>query len=345
MFIHLSAGRWTQGVDGWFTRRPRVWPSYARGQPRQGSEGRGCAGFRRVWTGSARGPGTDCPFCFRRPRAPCQDHLWGVTHLLLCSLQPQAAPWKAGNAGPLLLRLSHPRPQGRPHSRVQPRRAAWRVLLLRPEEQEDGTGVPEWRPGRTRTSPLPSLAPWRGESRSAPGTATTPGPPGSMAKPRRRGSGLLRPPKPDTSAFRAAPRPVHGCRPDLRVVALTAGRVWPDPAPPGEVLTACPGSPPLSPAASRGAWPGKHRLREVPLPAPRAQARFAVVGRVFRGLRGRVWSGCRGPASAAVLRPPRGAASLARGPPDPRRAQGRRGGPGNPRAMPPPARRPQAAAR
>ncbi|CAI9179023.1 unnamed protein product [Rangifer tarandus platyrhynchus] len=41
-------------------------------------------------------------------------------------------------------------------------------------------------------------------SRSAPGTATTPGPPGSMAKPRRRGSGLLRPPKPNTSAFEAA---------------------------------------------------------------------------------------------------------------------------------------------
>lgn len=83
--------------------------------------------------------------------------------MLLCSLQPRAAPWKAGNAGPLLLVSHHPRPQRRPHARVQPRRAAWRVLLLRPEEEEDGTGVPEWRPRRTRTSPLPSLTAWRRE--------------------------------------------------------------------------------------------------------------------------------------------------------------------------------------
>lgn len=89
-------------------------------------------------------------------------------------------------------------------------------------------------------------------SRSAPGTAALPGPPGSMAEPRGLGSGLLHPPEPDTSAFGPAPRPVHGCRPDLRVVTLTAGRIWPDSAPPGEVLPACSGSPSPYPAASGG---------------------------------------------------------------------------------------------
>lgn len=62
------------------------------------------------------------------------------------------------------------------------------------------------------------------------------------------------------------------------------GRVWPNAAPPGSVLR----DPPHPvPRCLWGAWPVKHRFREAPLPAPRAQARFAVVGRVFRGLRGR----------------------------------------------------------
>lgn len=86
-----------------------------------------------------------------------------------------------------------------------------------------------------------------------------------MAEPRGLGSGLLHPPEPDTSAFGLAPRPVHSCRPDLRVVTLTAGHIWPDSAPPGEVLPACSGSPLPVP---RCLWGGLACKAQVPRGAP-----------------------------------------------------------------------------
>ena len=48
---------------------------------------------------------------------------------------PGQRPGRQGTRGPSCSVSHHPRPQRRPHARVQPRRAAWRVLLLRPEEE------------------------------------------------------------------------------------------------------------------------------------------------------------------------------------------------------------------
>lgn len=210
-------------------------------------------------------------------------------------------------------------------------KGSWRELLLRRGEREDGTGVPEV--GGRKDTHQPATLPGSVAGREAlclrasvrsrlsrPTRAS-----GEHGRASRAGArSAVPPPEPDTSALGLTPRPGHSCKgPDLRVVALGAGASGPAPPLRGR----CSGTPPRPPLPL-GAGPVKHRVSRAPLPRSGRQARFAVAGRVLRGLRGR---GAWVPGSRPLLRcsEPHGERPLGRVGPQMLRGPGvAEGGPG-----------------
>lgn len=209
--------------------------------------------------------------------------------MLPCSLQPRAAPWKAGNAGPLLLSPRTTRGPRGSHTQGSSREGLRGVSCScgrrggrwdrRPRVAAGkDTHQPATLPGRVATGgplleglgPLQARPPHQGLRGAWPSLAGW----GPVCCTLLSPTPLLwdRPPAPATAAR------VQTC-----AWWRWARGVWPNPAPPGSVL----GDPHPVPHCLWGAGPVKHRFQEAPLPAPRAQARFAVAGRVLRGLRGR----------------------------------------------------------
>ena len=217
----------------------RVWSRCVRGGPGQGSEGGGHARASGQTMGarwdSRGGPGTDSVLSVPdRPRAWCQDHLSGVTHLPLCRPQPWAAPWEGGGRQapscsaspnprvPTRLETLLPWPEGRPDARITGPAAKSRAVKGTGQASPGGDQA-----GRTRALGAPG-----GSRRTSAGDR---GPPrvrphhdllGSAAEPcrRRRVWPLL--PGPKTSAFGTSPRTsqdrhtslpsVRCCRRDLQ---------------------------------------------------------------------------------------------------------------------------------
>ena len=121
-----------EGTDG--PHAARCLAQLRSGVPRSGQRGLRLRWW--VWTGSAQGPGTDSILSVSADLALRVRTASGESPTCYSVVSnPGQRPGRQGTRGPSCSVSHHPRPQRRPHARVQPRRAAWRVLLLRPEEE------------------------------------------------------------------------------------------------------------------------------------------------------------------------------------------------------------------